>query len=376
MVVTELRLKNFRNHSFTRLEFGEGVNALVGGNGQGKTNVLEALSYLSLTKSFFAANDATVLQIGQDYFEVDGTIRDTGGTDHEVLITYSRDSREKVVQVDRNRPETLASVVGKFPVVILSPDHGSISAGGPPERRKFMDILLSQMSRSYLEDLLEYRRALRQRNRLLMRGKAEGVRPGDLLEPWSLSLAKHGGRIMQRRREFAEEFQPWVRRAYAVLAAEKEEPEVAYVPTVALSPGANAGEIEGVLAQCMAASRGEEERRGWSLIGPHRDELRLSIDGKRVQDYASQGQHKTLLVALKVAEFWYMRERTAETPALLLDDVFGELDPERSARILGLVPEMGQTVVTTTDERFFGNAVRWNGRNKRYFVKEGVCRNA
>ncbi|MGB2958054.1 MAG: DNA replication/repair protein RecF [Bacteroidota bacterium] len=375
MVVTELRLKNFRNHVMTRLEFGEGVNALVGGNGQGKTNVLEALSYLSLTKSFFAANDATVIQIGKESFEVDGTIQDTTGSNHEVMVSYSRTSREKVVRVDRSKPETLASVVGKFPVVILSPDHGSISAGGPSERRKFMDILLSQTSRSYLEDLLEYRRALRQKNRLLMRAKMEGVRPGASLEPWSISLARHGGRIMRRRRDFAKEFQPFVRRAYTALAEEKEQPEVTYVPTVAVSPDAPSGEIERVLAQRMEASRREEERRGLSLTGPHRDELKLCIDSRRVQEYASQGQHKTLLVALKVAEFWFMKERITETPALLLDDVFGELDPQRSRRMLSLVPEMGQTVVTTTDERFFENAVQWNGRNKRYFVEKGVCRN-
>jgi DNA replication and repair protein RecF len=375
MVVRELRLKNFRNHVLTRLELGEGVNALVGGNGQGKTNVLEALSYLSLTKSFFAAHDAIVLQIGKESFEVDGTIQDSAGSHHEVLVTYSRTNREKVVRVDRHKPETLASVVGKFPVVILSPDHGSISAGGASERRKFMDILLSQTSRSYLEDLLEYRRALRQRNRLLMRARMEGVRPGGLLEPWSIGLATHGGRIMQRRREFAEEFRPCMKRAYAELAEEKEQPEAAYVPTVTAPRDASARDLANLLAERMEASREEEERRGLSLTGPHRDELRLSINGKRVQEYASQGQHKTLLIALKVAEFWYMKERTTETPALLLDDVFSELDPERSRKILNLVPEMGQTVVTTTDERCFNNGVQWNGRNKRYFVEEGVCHN-
>jgi DNA replication and repair protein RecF len=375
MVVRELRLKNFRNHVLTRLELGEGVNALVGGNGQGKTNVLEALSYLSLTKSFFAAHDATVLQIGKESFEVDGTIQDSAGSRHEVVVTYSRTNREKVVRVDRNRPETLASVVGKFPVVILSPDHGSISAGGPSERRKFMDILLSQTSRSYLEDLLEYRRALRQRNRLLMRARAEGVRVGEALAPWSISLAKHGGRIIQRRRDFTQEFQPWVKRAYAELVEEKEQPEATYMSTVTAHRDSSAADLEDLLAKQMEASRQEEERRGLSLTGPHRDELRLSISGKKVQEYASQGQHKTLLIALKVAEFWYMKERTTETPMLLLDDVFSELDPTRSRKILNLVPEMGQTVVTTTDERCFDNTVRWNGRNKRFFVEEGICHN-
>jgi DNA replication and repair protein RecF len=374
MVVTELRLKNFRNHVLTRLEFGEGVNALVGTNGQGKTNVLEALSYLSLTKSFFAANDATVLQIGKDSFEVDGTIRDTAGYSHEVHVEYSQADRQKVVQINRNRPETLASVVGKFPVVILSPDHGSISAGGPSERRKFMDILLSQTSRSYLEELLEFRRALRQRNRLLMEAKAGNMQVGTTLEPWSISLAHHGAGVIERRVDFVLEFEPYVRRAYAALAESGEKPDVEYIPAVGVSEGMKASEIEKLLTQRMEDRRDEEHRRGLSLVGPHRDELRMMIEGKGVQEYASQGQHKTLLVALKVAEFWYMKDRSAETPTFLLDDVFSELDPRRSSKILSLVPEMGQTVVTTTDERFFHDTVQWNGRNKKFFVEEGTCR--
>jgi DNA replication and repair protein RecF len=374
MVVTELRLRNFRNHVFTQLEFGEGVNALVGTNGQGKTNVLEALSYLSLTKSFFAANDATVLQVGKDSFEVDGTIQDTAGYSHQVHVAYTQASRQKVVQINRNRPETLASVVGRFPIVILSPDHGSISAGGPSERRKFMDILLSQTSRSYLEELLEFRRVLRQRNRLLMEAKADNVQVGPSLEPWSISLARHGAGVMERRRDFVSEFEPYVRRAYAALAESGERPDVEYIPTVAVSAGMKGSDIEKLLTQRMEDRRDEESRRGLSLVGPHRDELRMKIEGKRVQEYASQGQHKTLVVALKVAEFWYMKERSAETPTFLLDDVFSELDPRRSRKILNLVPEMGQTVVTTTDERFFHDTVRWDGRNKKFFIEEGTCR--
>ena len=237
-----------------------------------------------------------------------------------------------------------------------------------------MDILLSQTSRSYLEELLEFRRALRQRNRLLMQAKVDNVQAGTLLGPWSISLARHGAGVIERRRDFVSEFEPYVRRAYAALAESGEKLDVEYIPGVAVSPGMKASELEKLLTQRMEDRRDEESRRGLSLVGPHRDELRMKIEGKRVQEYASQGQHKTLLVALKVAEFWYMKERSAETPTFLLDDVFSELDPRRSRKILSLIPEMGQTVVTTTDERCFHDAVQWDGRNKRFFVEEGTCR--
>jgi len=374
MIVRRLQLRSVRNHQSTELVLGEQVNALVGNNGQGKTNLLEALSYLSLTKSFFGATDRTVLKHGASSFEITGEVEDKGGRVHAVRIVYDRETNQKTVSVNGVRAESMASVIGRFPVVVLAPDHGKITTGSPAERRKFIDMVLSQFSRAYLDDLLEYRRVLRQRNRILLEARADGRDPFAVLEPWTESLARYGSRIVVRRGEFINGFVPYVREAHATLSGGMEEPALSYVSGGGASPEATPEQACRRLLEELQRRAAEERRRGLTLVGPHRDELRLFLDGIEVQPFASQGQHKTLLVALKIAECLYLSERSEEAPALLLDDLFGELDPVRSRRILSMVSGLGQTVITATDVALFQDAIGWNDRNRCYAVEEGTCR--
>ncbi len=372
MVLTDLRLRNFRNHAETELKFGEGIGALLGSNGQGKTNILEAVSYLGLTKSFTASGDAHVLKIGEEAFEIDGTVRAAGGIGHRMQVRYSRTTGQKEILIDGSRPETMASVIGRFPVVILSPEDGSITSGGPAERRRFLDIVLSQMSAAYLGDLLEYRKALRQRNSLLVRIRIGGTSQD--LEPWTEALADLGAKIASRRMQFVEEFRAYVTDAYAAVVGSLERPELHY--TGMHNPGESVADIRERLLRGMHERWSEEVRRGASLVGPHRDDLQLALNGLGVQEFASQGQHKSFLVALKMAEFAYMRERRNEAPLLLLDDVFSELDASRAASILRLVMAAGQSIITATDERVFHDAIPWNEHHRRYLVENGTCRQA
>lgn len=374
MIVERLQLRNFRNHTDTTLVLGAQLNALVGNNGQGKTNLLEALSYLSLTKSFFGATDRTVLSRGASGFELTGTVRDAGGRMQTVQIVFDRETNQKVVSVNGARAESMASVIGRFPVVVLAPDHARITAGSPAERRKFIDLVLSQFSRAYLEELLEYRRVLRQRNRILAEARLERSSPSRALEPWTESLAHHGSRIIVRRAEFVSSFVPYVQEAHARLAGGAELPALSYASGVGEVGERTAAAVNHQMLEELRRRAAEERQRGISLVGPHRDELRLLLDGIEVQPYASQGQHKTLLVALKIAECLYLRERSEEPPALLLDDLFGELDSERSQRILGMVSGLGQTVITATDAALFQNTITWNETNRRFVVEEGTCR--
>lgn len=372
MYLRRVRLAEFRNHAGSDLEFGTGINALLGDNGQGKTNVLEAISYLSLTKSFYAASDARVMRFGADGFTVDGVVVDGGGREHSIHVGFDGLTGEKQITVNGVRPERMSEVIGRFPVVILSPDHGAITSGGPAERRKFLDITLSQVSASYLEEMLEYRRVLRHRNQLLGEGRRQGTWSPGALEPWTASLAAHGARLLHRRLAFVREFGPYVGRSYRRLMPEGEEPGIAY------SEGAPAGATVEELEQWLLAHYGrrleEERRRGLTLVGVHRDDLLLTVNGKQVQEYASQGQHKTFLVALKVAEFEYVRERREDPPVMLLDDIFSELDRARATRILELVGELGQCVVTATEETVFHGSVRWDGAHRRFEVRRGTCR--
>jgi DNA replication and repair protein RecF len=376
MIVTRIGLRNFRNHSRSELSLGDGVNALLGNNGQGKTNILESISYLGLTKSFFGASDSTVLQIGQEYFEVDGTIRDATGQARTVRVRYDQENREKSYTINASRLDRLSSAIGEFPTVVLSPDHDAITAGPPGERRRFMDILLSQISRSYLEDLLEYRRVLRQRNRILTEMKISGGGARSDLEAWTASLLQHGGRLQERRTGFVREFRRYIVDAYAQIAREDEDPGVQYIVSGIQDGETVAEKAEEFLAKQLGRTDGEERRRGTTLVGPHRDDLHFRLAGRGMQEYGSQGQHKTFLIALKVAEYFYVRERRSEVPIFLLDDVFSELDAERSRRILEMIPKLGQTVITATEERLFQNAVRWDGTHSRFWVEKGTVRNA
>ncbi|HUI10904.1 MAG TPA: DNA replication/repair protein RecF [Bacteroidota bacterium] len=374
MMLSRIRLSNFRNHDATAVDLAGGVNAFLGDNGQGKTSILEAASYLSLTKSFYAAGDAEVIAAGREGFDLDGELASDAGFVHRVAVACRRAGPEKKFLIDGSQPETLASAIGMFPLVVLSPENGAITFGGPGERRKFLDLTLSQVSQAYLGDILEYRRALRQRNRVLADARLRGSCPPHLLEPWTESVAAAGGSVAMRRAAFVGEFRSYVERAYRSVIPDGELPAVSYV--CGFDPG-DAADARGYgerLAAELSARAEEERRRGLTLAGPHRDDLRLTVNGMDVQRFASQGQHRTLLVALKLAEFAYMRERRQETPMLLLDDVFSELDRGRVRRILGLAAELGQVMITTTDGSVFDGAVGWGDRHRRFTVEHGTCR--
>lgn len=374
MLATRIRLRNFRNHVDTSLEFAAGINAILGRNGQGKTNILEAISYLSLTKSFYAANDLSVLQIGQEFFDIDGVLTADGNLNSAVHVEYTRRTGEKILTVNKSRPESLSSVIGMFPIVILSPEQHAITFGGPGDRRKFVDLLLSQVSRAYFEDLLEYRRVLKQRNRLLLDARHERVYSEGIIEPWTQSLIEHGSRIVQRRAQLVGEFIPYVERSYRDLAKCDEAPDLRYRTFGEISTSDSLEFINQAMEEEIVLRHPEERKRGTTLVGPHRDDVEFDINGISVRNHASQGQHKTFLIALKVAEFFYLSERRRELPIFLLDDVFSELDEFRSKNLLELVSQLGQTIITTTDETVFINGIDWLGENRKFYVEKGTCR--
>jgi DNA replication and repair protein RecF len=374
MILSGIRLSNFRNHAVTEISFGSGLNALFGENGQGKTSVLEAVSYLSLTKSFYAASDADCVRIGTDRLELEGTMVAESGVAHTIRVAYALAPPEKIFSVDAAPPESLASVIGRFPAVVLSPENSAITFGGPADRRRFVDLTLAQVSGAYLRDLMEYRRILRQRNRILADARSRGHAPDGVLVPWTENLISCGARIAHRRMMFIDEFAQYVRQAYSDLQLEEEKPGLEYRCGFPLEGRPDAEELSRFFAGALERGRAEEARRGTTLAGPHRDDVRLTLGDLGVQQFASQGQHKTLLVALKVAEFAYVKERRDETPVFLLDDVFSELDERRARRILALAAGMGQAIITTTDDRTFGTSVAWGGTNRRFTVERGTCR--
>jgi len=374
--IRELHVQNFRNHAHTDAVFGGGINAVLGENGQGKTNLLEAISYLCLTKSFFGSADGVVLQVGETEFEITGELETDTGSHYHVAVRYEHAESAKDFRINRSPVERFSEVVGQFPVVVLSPESGAITAGGPADRRRFLDFVISQASKVYLEDLLEYRRVLRQRNKLLFDAKVSRSDYSELLEPWDFELIDRGSKITHRRGEFLRELHPVVCESYSRIAGAAEEPMIEYQPSVVYDREATEGEIRSIFAAELRRKAGEEKRLGITLVGPHRDELGLAINNLGVRSHASQGQHKTFLIALKIAEFLYLQGKRSERPVLLLDDVFTELDGKRAERLLSLTESMGQVFITATSGNVFPQTFGWTGANKRFFVNKGTVEHA
>lgn len=371
MRLTSLRLINFRNHDETLLLPADRLNVLLGENGEGKTNVLEAISYLCLTKSFFAGSDRVALQLGKEQFVVEGSLLSDKEIEHSARVVYSGTENRKRIWVNKTEPETFSDVMGQFPVVVLSPESYAMTHGAPAERRKFLDLVIAQASKMYLGHLIEYRRCLKQRNRILFDAKVTRQNPAEVLEPWDMALAEHGAQIVVRRLGFLQVFHAYVTEAFQKLTGEQEIPAMRYEGSITVEPGTTAEEIQEQFLSQLNARQTEERQLATTMVGPHRDEIEFSINGLNLRTFASQGQHKTFIVALKVAEFFYLKDRCHETPILLLDDILSEFDEHRTKRVLDLTQQLGQTFITSTSEQFFSGH-KWNEGGKKFYVRKGT----
>jgi DNA replication and repair protein RecF len=367
----KLVLEKFRNHEHTIVDCSSGLNLFLGDNGEGKTNILEGISYLCLSKSFYAANDTVVMNVRNNGFVVTGGFLSDSNICYEARVTFDKLQNLKLITVNKTKIDKASSLLGQFPVVILSPEQSSITTGSPSDRRRFVDLVISQSSRTYLECLIEYRKILKQRNKILSDMLFSHKDNNTALESWNENLVRTGSVLIQKRMEFAVDFQGLVINSYETLAGSAEKPELSYLPSFEI----NAHEretIEKFFLQALNNRYQEERRIGYSLVGPHRDEYTLKINNLDARNYASQGQHKTFLIALKLAEFFYLKERCSETPILLLDDVLSEMDGRRSQRLLETVAGLGQVLITSTDER----TLNWEpvriARPRKFFVKQGT----
>ena len=263
MVLQTLRLHNFRNHQATSFEFGQGINALLGDNGQGKTNILEAISYLCLTKSFYASSDSLVVRIGEQLFEVEGTLSIENGSASDVRVAFSADEHAKVFSINKRRVEPFSSVIGKFPIVICSPEHGPITSGGPAERRRFMDFVISQSNALYFRELIEYRKVLKHRSKILFDGKVSRGHVDETLAPWDEQLVALGTAVTMKRQAFVKEFQDCIVSGYHQLVGTGEEPEIVYEPDVGLRSGEKEAEHRSRFQEELQRRRSEELRLGF-----------------------------------------------------------------------------------------------------------------
>lgn len=352
MRLTRLALRHFRNLGNQDLELPpEGV-AVVGRNAQGKSNLLEAIYYLETFRSFRGSRDEQLVAFGEGVFRVAGTLAPEGAPDRAVQVAaaFEKRGKRKKVTVDGVEPERVGDALGRLAAVVFSPADVELVGGGPGERRRYLDIVLSLSDPGYLHALQEFRRILLRRNASLKDGL-----PGAVVMAWDQGLVRSGAVVMKARNDWVEE-RCGAFRAYYAAVSGGPGARMAYRPGVPLDGAASVEEMAEVYRDALAASAERERRMGVTVVGPHRDELVLRLedegDDLDLREYGSGGQRRTAALALRLVEARTIREVRAQEPLILLDDVFAELDEGRSERILELMEreETGQVLLTAPKE--------------------------
>ena len=378
MILRSLRLRSFRAHATTEVELAPSINVFYGPNGVGKTNLLEAVHYLCLTKSFTAARDRYAVRKGAPHFELEGTFEGVRRTPMDVRLAYVPSDGKKMF-VNGAPLDRLADIVGRLPVVVFSPEDHELTAGGPSERRRFLNNILSQARPVYMDDLMKYQRARKQRNEVLRSYKKRPASPpASMLEPWTEKLVTLGSRVILRRHQFLQSFRDDLTDAYSRIRRVAEKPSIEYDTIDDLGADPSLEDVEDQFREKLERKRSHEENRGTTLVGPQRDELVFRLDDLEVRRYGSQGQHRTFGMALKLAQYFYLRDRGDAMPLLLLDDAFGKLDARRTEVFLELLTSdvVGQSFITGTRRAPFDRTVDFNGDTHRAFhvtVQDGAA---
>ncbi len=364
-VLERLRIRAFRNLRELQVEPPEAGAMIVGPNGAGKTNLLEAIYYLEIFRSFRGARDSDLVRFGQDVFRIEGTVRREGSTE-ELSAAFQRTGRRKKVERNRVEVDRIADAIGTFGAVVFDLDDSGLIAGSPGRRRRFLDILLSLVEPGYLQELQRYRALLGQRNEALRAGSA-GV-----VEAWTDGLVPLGASLMATR-------DAWVRKRSAAFCAYHAEisggPGGSMTYETGLSEQDDGATWEERLRVGLERSRARDVRRGFTTLGPHRDDLgiRAEVVGsgpeRDLRSFGSGGQKRTAAIALRLVEADSLREANGRDPVYLLDDVFAELDRDRADRVFRLLEEgrSGQVFATAPKQTDVplreGALVRWRIRD-------------
>jgi recF protein len=340
MYLKKLSLVNFKNYEETELEFSPKINSLVGNNGVGKTNILDAIHYLSLTKSFFNNIDSISIRHGEDYFIIEGTF--VRNEDEDKIYCAFQKQKQKVLKKNNKEYLKLSDHVGKYPVVMISPADSALISEGSEERRRFLNKIISQYNPEYLDSVLKYSKALQNRNRLLKNFKASGKFDNDALVIWDSQLVKYGTYVFRERELLVNELIPVFQENYSMISSGKENVKLSYRSHLS----------EGDFAEALASSVAKDRFLEYTTIGIHKDDLLLEMNGHSVKSLGSQGQQKSYLVALKLAKFEYIRQKSGISPILLLDDIFDKFDAGRVEQIIKLVgnQRFGQIFMTDTHQ--------------------------
>lgn len=338
MYLRSLILTNFKNYESAEMDFSPKINCFVGNNGVGKTNILDAVHYLSLAKSFFNNIDSISIKHGEDYFIIQGTF-ERGDEEDNIYCAFQK-QKQKLLKRNGKEYQKLSDHIGRYPVVMISPADSALITEGSEERRRFMNKIISQYNAEYLESVLSYNKALQQRNKLLKDFRFSGKFDRDMLDIWDSQLIKYGDYIFQQRSLLVNELIPVFQEYYDLISSGKERIRLEYRSHL------NDGEFKNLLEDSVEKDRFLE----YTSTGIHKDDLIFTMDDFPVKLLGSQGQQKSYLVALKLAKFDYIKHKAGYPPVLLLDDIFDKFDADRVEQIIRLVGNhrFGQIFITDT----------------------------
>lgn len=348
MHIEEISILNFKNLKDVHVAFSPRLNCLIGNNGAGKTNLMDAIYYLSFCKSFFNAVDQWNIHHDEDFFMLSGHYHRQDTT--EAISCGLQKGQKKQFKRNTKVYKRLMEHIGLLPLVMITPSDNSLILGGSDERRKFMDGVISQYNHTYLDDLLNYNRALQQRNNLLKQFASGRYFDRELLEVWDEQLTGPGRRIHAERSRFVEKLVPVFQHYYSFISQGNEKVDLVH----------QSGLYENDPETLLAASLQKDREAQYTTSGIHKDELLFRIDAYPIKKLGSQGQKKTYLVALKLAQYEFIREISGLKPILLLDDIFDKLDRHRVEQIVKVVADesFGQIFLTDTNREHLDAIIR------------------
>jgi len=345
MKIEEITLRNFRNYAELRLRPSAGINLFFGLNGSGKTNLLEAIHYCALGKSHRVASDASVIRAGETFAYCETAVR-TGGVLRNISVQISAvDQNKKTIQIDHKKIRRFSEMMGCLQCVIFSPEDLGLIREGPSLRRRYLDMMISQINQKYFLSLQQYKAAMEQRNAILKNLRGDSAGAAYMLEDFERLMARQAAVIVEERKKIIEMLSDLTCQTYRQISGrESERFTLGYHSSLK-----EESSVETALFEALQRSREDDIRQGITTIGPHRDDLTLALNKKNMKLFASQGQVRTAALSLKLAQMKTLKSISGEDPVLLLDDVMSELDKDRRSRLL---EEIGsyQTFITCTDQ--------------------------
>lgn len=360
MILNHLSILNYKNIQEADLGFSPHINCFIGMNGEGKTNILDAIFFLSYTKSATNNIDALNIRHDEEFFMLQGNY-DIDGTAEQISCAVRR-GQKKVVKRGDKPYKRMAEHIGLLPVILVSPNDQALIVGGSDERRRFMDMCISQYSHEYMEDLMRYNKALQQRNMLLK--TEEGTIDMEMLSVYEEVMAETGERVYKYRKAFVDELIPLFQEYYTRISQNHERVGLSYISHCQRGP----------LLDVIQHDRNKDIAVGHSLHGIHRDDLEMTVDGYPLRGEGSQGQTKTFLISLKLSQFHFLKRTGSHTtPLLLLDDIFDKLDSRRVEQIVKLANDesFGQIFITDTNRENLDRILRNTQEDYRLFTVNG-----